>query len=259
MLFGSWFGNWDGTDNFMRAILAAPSLGLTCCMAGVPHWFVHHMGLGETIGYGTRLSMNNSTMYQNQSNLFTRAVYISLMGDPALRQDQLAPPTALDAVFTNGAVTLNWQASADSVLGYHVYRGPSPTGPFARLNSSLVTETIFTDHTASPGSFTYMVRAITLQLSASGSYYNPSQGVLTNLSVPAPTPPIQLSISPGGKGLLLIWTSQTGIVYRVLAKTNFNQLLWRDVSGPLTATGTNCTWSPTNLNSSQQLYRIQSP
>src|SRR6185295_5536808 len=81
MVFGSWFGEWDVTDDFMRSFLATPSVGLTCCMAGRPHWFVHHMGLGETIGYSTRLTMNNSTLYRSRSNAFTRAIYISLMGD----------------------------------------------------------------------------------------------------------------------------------------------------------------------------------
>jgi hypothetical protein len=56
MLEGSHFGNWDVADNIERAALATPSMGLAVCsIAGHPHWFVHHMGLGETIGYGTRL------------------------------------------------------------------------------------------------------------------------------------------------------------------------------------------------------------
>ena len=75
------------------------------------------MGLGETIGYSTRLTMNNSTLYQNQSNLFTRAIYIALMGDPTLRMDPVAPPGAFTATAGSGGVKLNWAASADPVLG----------------------------------------------------------------------------------------------------------------------------------------------
>ena len=51
MLFGSYMGNWDGQDDLLRSVLATPTMGLACMMVGEPHWFVHHMGLGETIGY----------------------------------------------------------------------------------------------------------------------------------------------------------------------------------------------------------------
>jgi len=259
MAFGSWFGNWDGTDNFMRSFLATPSLGLTCCLAGQPHWFVHHMGLGETIGYGTRLTMNNSTLYQNQSNLFTRAIYISLMGDPALRMNPVSPPGALSAVLTGG-VTLNWQASADSVLGYHVYRSASPGGPFARLTSSLVTGNTFTDTTTSTNTYTYMVRAVTLQTTPSGSYYNASQGAFVTIDAADVTFPIQVSVSWAANVLMLSWNCQIGAEYRVLAETNLNQNVWLAVSGRITATGTNTSWTDANFGSQpQRFYRIVSP
>ena len=260
MLFGSWFGNWDGTDNLMRSFLATPSLGLTCCLAGVPHWFVHHMGLGETIGYGARLSMNNNTLYQSQSNLFTRAIYISLMGDPTLRMDPVSPPGALNAAADGGGVTLNWQASADTVLGYHVYRSASPGGPFARLTGSPVTENTFTDTTVSSNTYTYMVRAVALQTTPSGSYYNASQGDFATVDAANAILPIQLSVSLAANELMLDWNCQIGALYRVLAKTNLNQTDWVDVSGSITATKSNASWADTNFNSlPQQFYRIASP
>ncbi len=260
MLFGSWFGDWDEPDNFMRAFLATPSLGLTCSLAGVPHWYVHHMGLGETIGYGTRLSMNNSTLYQSQSNSFMRAVYISLMGDPTLRMDLVSPPTGLSAGAGGGGVTLNWQASADSVLGYHVYRSASPGGPFARLTTSPVAGTTFADTTATPNTYTYMVRAVALQTTPSGSFSNASQGAFVTISVTSAALPIQLSASLAVNGLLLSWNSQNGVAYRVLAKTNLAQATWFDVSGTLTATGANASWTDTSFNSlPQRFFRIANP
>ena len=260
MLFGSWFGDWDQPDNFMRAFLATPSLGLTCCLAGEPHWFIHHMGLGETIGYGTRLTMNNSTLYQSQSNAFMRAIHISLMGDPTLRNDLVSPPTVLGAAAGGGGVTLNWQASADSVLGYHVYRGASPGGPFARLTSSPVAGNTFADTTATPNTYTYMVRAVAMQTTPSGSFSNASQGAFVTITVTAATLPMQLSASLAGNGLQLSWTSQSGVSYRVLAKTNLSQTAWIDVSGTLAATGANTSWTNTSFNSlPQQFFRVASP
>lgn len=260
MLFGSWFGDWDQPDNFMRAFLATPSLGLTCCLAGEPHWYVHHMGLGETIGYGTRLSMNNSTLYQSQSNSFMRAIHISLMGDPTLRMDLVSPPTALSGAAGGGSVTLNWQASADSVLGYHVYRSASPGGPFARLTGSLVTGNTFADTTAGPNTYSYMVRAVTLQTTPSGSYSNASQGAFVTVDAANIALPIQLSAALTENGLQLTWNSQSGTGYRVLVKTNLNQAGWIDVSGTITATGATASWTDSTVNSQpQRLYRIIRP
>src|SRR5438105_2940413 len=87
MLFGSWLGDWDSEDNLQRAVLALPSYGLTCALSGRPHWFLQHMALGETIGYGARLTQNNGPggLYQNQLNSCARQIHIALMGDPTLR------------------------------------------------------------------------------------------------------------------------------------------------------------------------------
>lgn len=260
MLFGSWFGEWDGTDNFMRSFLGTSSLGLTCCLAGEPHWFVHHMGLGETIGYGTRLSMNNSTLYRSHRNYFARAIHISLMGDPSLRMDPVSPPRALSAIAVSGGVTLNWQGSADPVLGYHVYRSASPAGPFVRQTSSVVTGNAFTDTNVSPNTYTYMVRAVTLQTTPSGSYFNASQGAFATVQAASVALPIQLSASRSPNGLLLRWNCQLGTVYRVQAKTNLAQGTWADVSGSITATGTNASWTDLSFNSlPRRFYRIESP
>jgi len=255
MLFGSWFGNWDDEDDIMRSVLITPSLGLACCMAGRPHWFFHHMGLGETIGYGTRLTMNNSTLYQNQTNGFPRAVYIALMGDPTLRMDPVAPPAALSANRGTSSVMLRWSASPDAVLGYHIYRASVPAGPFSRLTSSLVTGTTFTDAASSSNAFTYMVRAVKLQTTPSGTYSNASQGIF--VSAPAS---FALRAAESSHSLVLTWNSQSGTVYRVLTKTNLNQAAWTDSGYRVTATGTSASWTDTSLTSNpQRFYKIVSP
>jgi len=255
MLFGSWFGNWDDEDDIMRSVLVTPSLGLACCMAGRPHWFFHHMGLGETIGYGTRLTMNNSTLYQNQTNGFPRAVYIALMGDPTLRMDPVAPPAALSANRGTSSVMLRWSASPDAVLGYHIYRASVPAGPFSRLTSSLVTGTTFTDAASSSNAFTYMVRAVKLQTTPSGTYSNASQGIF--VSAPAS---FALRAAESSHSLVLTWNSQSGTVYRVLTKTNLNQAAWTDSGYRVTATGTSASWRDTSLTSNpQRFYRVITP
>jgi len=178
MMMGSWLGEWDSSDNIMRAALATPSLGLTCSWAGRPHWFYHHMALGEPIGYSARLTMNNSGLYKNQVDNFLRGIHIALMGDPTLRMHPVAPPSNLSASSAGGSgVDLSWSASPDNVLGYLAYRAASPNGPFTRLNDAFIQGTSFHDPNGSVGNAAYMIRAVKLEETPSGSYYNPSQGI----------------------------------------------------------------------------------
>lgn len=114
MLLGSWFADWDSRDNLMRAVLATPSCGLTCCWSGMPHWFCQHMALGATIGWSTRRTQNNGTnsLYLNQINAHARMVHIALMGDPTLRLYPVLPPQDLLGNASPGALTLTWMPSA---------------------------------------------------------------------------------------------------------------------------------------------------
>src|SRR5205823_10005799 len=80
MFLGSYFGDWNNESNFLRAPLGSTTYTLTSSWAGRPHWFYHHMGLGQTIGYSTRLTQNNPDggLYQNQVNYGARGVHVSL-------------------------------------------------------------------------------------------------------------------------------------------------------------------------------------
>ena len=176
MLYGSHLGEWDRPDNILRAMLTT-SIGLTACMGGKPHWYLHHMGLGETIGYGTRLTMNNGGLYKSHANPFRRGVHISLLGDPTLRQDTVAPPGNFKAARSGRNVVLTWSPSAEPVSGYHIYRAPPPGGgPYTRLTPRTVATARFTDAGRIEAG-TYMVRAVKLQITPSGSYWNASQGM----------------------------------------------------------------------------------
>jgi fibronectin type 3 domain-containing protein len=61
-------------------------------------------------------------------------------------------------------VTLNWNASISSgVVGYNVYRGSVSGGPYARMNSSVVTVTSYNDNAVQPGqTYYYVVTSINL-------------------------------------------------------------------------------------------------
>jgi len=177
LLFGSWLGDWDSEDDMLRAVLAAPSYGLACAWSGRPHWFLHHMAMGAPIGFSARLTQNNGEggLYQNQMNNGAGQIHIALMGDPTLRMHVVAPPTELSATTNGPNISLSWTASPETVLGYHVYASVLPNGPFTRLTAAPVTTTNYLFASA-PLGLNYMVRAIKIQISGSGSYYNLSQG-----------------------------------------------------------------------------------
>jgi hypothetical protein len=185
MLFGSWFGDWDSQDDLMRTVLATPHYGLACVWSGRPHWFCQHMALGQTIGYSTRLTQNNGTngLYQTQRTGFAGLVHVALMGDPTLRMHTVSPPANLTATNVTKTVNLTWDSSPDTVVGYHIYRADDDAGPFTRINGALVTGNSFADFPAPAGFETYMVRAVKLEATPSGTYSNASQGIFLTLNV----------------------------------------------------------------------------
>ena len=261
MLFGSWFGQWDLKDNLLRSFLAAPTYGLACCMAGRPHWFLHHLAMGETIGYGTRISMNNVDFYGTQSNAMARAVYVALMGDPTLRMEPVIPPSNLSASAEPASVGLAWAPSTDAVIGYHIYRAADVSGPFTRLTDVLVEGASFSDLRVPPGSYVYMVRAVKLQQNPSGSYFNPSQGIFVSAQVQgSPPPPLYVQARSASNGVTLTWNSIPGTVYRVLAANSETGGKWSDISGPLTASGASLSWADSDQYASpERYYRVVAP
>jgi hypothetical protein len=181
MLFGSYFGDWDSPDNFLRAPLASAGYALTSCWAGRPHWQVHHMGMGENIGYSAKLTQNNSlTYYYNYARHF---VHIALMGDPSLRMHVVAPVPEIEVTTLHSTTTVSWLPSPEPVLGYYVYRASGEFGKYERLHSDMITATTFVDPEPLAGMNHYMVRAVKLEQSPSGSYYNLSCGKTDSVTV----------------------------------------------------------------------------
>lgn len=185
ILFGSYFGDWDFQNNFLRAALASGNI-LTNFWAGYPNWYFHHMGMGETIGYAATLTQNNGGGHYEPANPQAGRVHIALMGDPSLRMHVVAPPSNVQATSANGtSTTVTWSASPEPGLaGYHVYRYNAATQQWVRRTTTAVAGTSFTDNTAGlSGTVRYMVRALKLQVSFSGSYWNLSQGAFGQVTL----------------------------------------------------------------------------
>jgi regulation of enolase protein 1 (concanavalin A-like superfamily) len=223
-MYGSYFGDWDSPENFLRAPLAGTpgSLGLTNIWG--PGISLFHMALGETVGYCTRFTQSDSSStssggwYNNG-----RSIVPSLMGDPTLRLHTVKPPAHVTATANATGVTLSWEGSPDAV-GYHVYRATDPMGPFVRLTGTSATgtnplgsplsATSWTDSSVVSGSnYTWLVKAVKLESTPSGSYANQSLGV-----------PASLSYNPAGGSSP---AAPTGLSVAATG-TSRHQLTWRD-------------------------------
>lgn len=180
MLFGSYFGDWDSNDNFLRAALAQGKV-LTNVWSGRVHYQLHHMGLGENIGYGVMLTQNNtgSLYFGSPTGITGRWIHHGLMGDPTLKNDVVAPVSNVIATKAGNNCNISWSASTETaVIGYNIYMKNDTNKVYVKLNLLPITSTTYTDNCLLyPGIYKYMVRAIKLENTPSGTYYNLSDGV----------------------------------------------------------------------------------
>ncbi len=184
-MFGSYFGDWDATNNLMRATLAQGTI-LTNCWSGRPHWYFHHMGLGENIGYSTKISMNyTGTFYNTPLSFLGGTVSMGLMGDPSLRMYMTDPISELSLISNQTDINLSWTAStSDNINGYYIYRSAGDSNNFKLLNDQPILTTTYTDICIpESGIYYYMVRATNLEETPSGSFQNLSIGKFSSVDV----------------------------------------------------------------------------
>jgi len=184
MMFGSYFGDWDISNNFLRGMLANRGSILTCSWSGRPVWLYHHMTLGHNIGLSALRSQNNAgngSAFQLQfwGSAFPGNLTMNLMGDPTLKLHTFKGPTNFTASTINDGkyAELIWTASADpEVEGYYLYRYNRAKRHYELLVDAMLTRTNYIDSFPIYEEMEYIVRAVKLEETPSGSYYNLSAG-----------------------------------------------------------------------------------
>ena len=261
---GSWFGQWDRESDFLRAPLGSGGYTLASIYSGQPQWILHPMAMGEPIGYSALLTQNNKTnnvgIYPPQINAGFGQVHIALMGDPSLRMHIVKPPTSLSGTAGANGVALTWQKSTDpEVIGCYIYKASSAAGPFTRISGNdPIATTMFTDASGSAESV-YMARALKLEQTPAGSYYNLSQGAFYPDSAGAsgrPETPRNLAVSTINQGgITLNWIGSSGnvrsfiIERRTLPGGAFAKI------AEVSADGT--TFTDKNLSAGLYAYRVK--
>ncbi|MFN3781031.1 MAG: T9SS type A sorting domain-containing protein, partial [Candidatus Kapaibacteriota bacterium] len=197
MLFGSYFGDWDSQNNFMRAALASKPSILTCSWAGFPHWYFHNMAANLPIGYSTKLTQSNTTNYlgasysQDSINFYLigqglNQIHVALLGDPTLTlYSSIVPRPKNVSVFQPEGkfVHISWDAPEEPVDGFFVYKSLSSNGGFELLNEQPIKSTQFVDSSLIEGIVYYMVRSYKITENNSGSFGFLSRGVIQNAKI----------------------------------------------------------------------------
>ncbi|WP_309386266.1 LamG-like jellyroll fold domain-containing protein [Cerasicoccus frondis] len=185
VLFGSYFGDWSINNSLLRAPIAADSYGLCSLWASngsfTNAWIFHRMGIGYNFGDCLLLSQNNRGLFGN-AYAQVGQIPLALMGDPTLKPFVCDPIDGLSSLVTGNDIELSWNASTNpNLVGYHVYRDNN--GTFERLTTAPLSTTIYNDIDLDAGSYQYMVRAIELRTTGSGSFFNASQGVFEDVTI----------------------------------------------------------------------------
>lgn len=219
-------------------------------------YFYHRMAMGFDAGDMMRVSVNNvdSTngtyafttindgSYGGYIYPCTGALFMNHIGDPTLRLFMFPPPTALSVVASGGQPNLTWTASVPMIItgeppvvGYHVYRAPLSAGvisaPYTRLTSSLVSGTTYTDTdpvaTTGTGQWSYMVRAVRLETTGGGTFYNASLGAVQ--SIDQTNPPAALAVTSPATLPASNWN--TAYATTLAASGGYPNYAWSLVSG----------------------------
>lgn len=191
MLFGSYFGDWDVSNNLMRAIIANGST-LTCSWAGRPNWHYHTMARGDNIGASALMSQDMNSDYLSLTFgggfVTGEGVHVAQLGDPSLRMYYIIPPTDVEVINNVSDAELSWTVSADGTIdGYNIYRRPAD-GLWVKVNESIVAGTSFVDaDLPGAGEYYYLVKAVKHKTNSSRTFYNESLGAEGNTSFFAST------------------------------------------------------------------------
>ncbi|MEZ6099378.1 MAG: hypothetical protein R3E01_10430 [Pirellulaceae bacterium] len=185
---GSYLWEWHYPNNFLQSMLAASGSALVAfwgngAFANNP---LHAMASGDTVGSTYNSSQNEFAMgFSFDSGSFTDAdsLYQSLLGDPTLRLDVVAPPTNAKIIkdYTTNQYELHWTASADAAVEkYSIYEELNP-GVWSFLQDVPVQSGVSQYSWTVPlvkSDLQFMVRAVKTEATpASGQYANASQGI----------------------------------------------------------------------------------
>jgi hypothetical protein len=154
----------DGSQQFAAAVSGTTNTSVSWMVSGV---------LGGNSSVGTISS----------TGLYTAPPVAPSVPVTVTAQSTYAPNSSASASVAITApvahdVNLSWIASTSPAAGYNIYRGTQSSGPFAKINSSLDTATVYTDGTVISGQVYYYVTTAVDSSGAESGYSNLAQAVI---------------------------------------------------------------------------------
>ncbi|MCB1231596.1 MAG: hypothetical protein KDN19_15100 [Verrucomicrobiae bacterium] len=197
LLFGSFFGDWESSDNYLRAPLVGTpdSHGLVSVWSGVPRWQLFPLAAGGTMAdayqHVIREVNDPDGPLPPSLDSWTNPdqTHVAIMGDPTLRSHPAKPITGLSQSIVGNQLTLTWTnpASDPTFLGCRIYRSSALDGPYFRVGAPTAPgENSFTVTIPTSETWYYLVRALFLQTTASATYENLAQGILAETQADVP-------------------------------------------------------------------------
>jgi FG-GAP-like repeat len=172
-LFGSYFMDWNMTNDFMRACLATPNYGLgalildTAAVPPVAPFSFGAFAAGQPLGQALLDAVNSGGL----------PTMFAIMGDPTLRMQTLAGVSNLRGSADGATNTLTW-SPGEPDCQFYVFKAPAIDGVFTNVCGP----TTATEYSEGRSGAIYMVRAARLADTGRGSsYVNISQGAFCPL------------------------------------------------------------------------------
>lgn len=126
----------------------------------------------------------------------------SAVGSVSIVSNAVSSPSTVSLSGAGGhEVDLAWNASSSVTTGYNVYRGSKPSGPYTKLNSSLVTSTTYTDTTVQAGLIYYYVTTAVDAQGLESAYSNEAEA----------TVPSDRSLAASGKAMPHVGSLLVGV------------------------------------------------
>jgi formylglycine-generating enzyme required for sulfatase activity len=179
LLYGSYFGDWDLTNNYLRAPLCSSSFGLATAWACPPQLPLDAMAIGEPIGACAKPWVNDYIfeVEADRSPDDSANTVHTILGDPSLRLNYPKPVSDVTASRKGRSIVVSWVPSPEpGITRQYVYRSRNEFGDYERITSLAPGKRVFVDKTASDRECFYMVRAVKLSQTPSATYYNASIG-----------------------------------------------------------------------------------
>nr|MBS0038576.1 T9SS type A sorting domain-containing protein [Saprospiraceae bacterium] len=179
MLFGSYFGDWDNSNNLLRGALASGTV-LTNVWAGRPAFVFHSMGMGESVGFSVRKTQNAFTGVYFSN--FARSTNLALMGDPTLNMYPIGAVADLSLTEKEDCIELSWDYDGADLRPFYLYKKSSGSQLYTLINEEPITEKSYCDPCLRVDSvYQYMIREVKLVESSGGSFYHLAQGTVESI------------------------------------------------------------------------------